>query len=93
MECLGRFIFLGLLFLLLWINFTNVPQFHNHYDEVKYLIMTGILALIIPLFILFQSYQMGKQQRKIEELESILYQSQKHKTNHTLVPYRKDFAI
>lgn len=85
-EYLGRFIFLGLLFLLLWLNFTNVPQFYNHYDEVKYLIMTGILALIIPLFILYQSYQLQRQQRKIEELESILYQLQQHKSNHTLTP-------
>ena len=86
MEYLGRFIFLGLLFLLLWLNFTNIPQFYNHYDEVKYLIITGILALIIPLFILFQSYQLQSQKRKIEELESILYQLQQHNINSTLAP-------
>lgn len=70
---IGNFIFCISLFLLLWFNFTNAPQFYNHYDKLKYLYMTGILALIIPIFILFQSYQLQRKEQRIRELELQLH--------------------
>lgn len=85
-KYIGSFIFCISLFLLLWMNFTNAPQFYNHYDKLKYLIMNGILALIIPLFILFQSYQLQRKEQRIRELELQLHTEQHCKKNliHTL---------